>query len=68
MADNICHNCRWWQGDRDEYGDDAGSCSMIHVGSGNRKWLARLYPVGSPAWLETDKRFYCKLHEAIPPR
>jgi len=63
-----CRTCRWWHGDRDDYPvNENGTCSVIHSGGGRRKAPARVYPVGSPAWLETHRTFSCKLHEELRP-
>lgn len=67
-----CQNCRWWNGDvenaHENWGDATGKCERIHASAASRdKQPARLYPVGTNAWLETKFDFYCPLFEAVRP-
>ena len=61
-----CMDCRWWQGKRDEWSrEDTGTCDRIHAGGGDREPLARIYPIGTSAWLETRRDFWCVLFESF---
>lgn len=66
MPGTCCINCRWWNG-RKDWAQEAmfekdrhGKCERHHASAALRDdSAARLYPVGTCAWLDTRFDFSC---------
>lgn len=62
MTQPTCETCRFWT-IRPYASPKTGVCSMVHCGGGQRKDRARIFPVTSGAYLETEPSFFCCLHQ-----
>lgn len=67
MSAKQCITCRWWNGDKNyaarAYNEKArhGKCQHIHASPAlSDDCPARLYPIGTNAWLETRFDFSCR--------
>lgn len=58
-----CKDCRWWAGRAEHWTPTTAVCERIHAGAGKRDDTARIFPVTSGAYLETDADFSCSLAE-----
>lgn len=55
-----CRNCRWWNGDRNDWGDTTGKCHGIHASSALPDDVeVRLFPADTNAWVQSHRDFSC---------
>ncbi len=61
-----CKECRFWSGSKDHWLPQTATCSRIHSGGGKRsEETARIFPVTSGAYLETDQEFGCAMGRKV---
>lgn len=58
-----CKDCRFWAGRLEHWSPTRAVCEMITAAAGKRANVARIYPVTSGAYLETESEFSCSLGE-----
>lgn len=62
-----CEDCRWWAGNAEHWQPKTATCERITAAAGKRDNTARIFPVTSGAFLETEPSFGCVLGEERKP-